>query len=82
MCVLMGSGNLTGAGLKPHCVRSIGGEEYGVSITAFQSLVTLFLCPNTFSMGAIIDHQMHHANDTHVAHHLFSRIPHYNMQVL
>lgn len=32
------------------------------------------------SFGALVDYQLHHIADTHVAHHLFSTMPHYHAQ--
>ncbi len=41
-----------------------------------------FLRLNTLSFGPIIDHTIHHVTDTHVAHHIFSKIPWYNARVM
>lgn len=38
------------------------------------------LCTVDRSFGAIIDHTIHHIADTHVCHHLFSKMPFYNAQ--
>lgn len=34
----------------------------------------------THSYG-VLDHFFHHIADTHVAHHLFSQMPHYHAEV-
>eukprot|EP00611_Tribonema_gayanum_P023305 TRINITY_DN4877_c0_g1_i3.p1 TRINITY_DN4877_c0_g1~~TRINITY_DN4877_c0_g1_i3.p1 ORF type:complete len:459 (+),score=151.99 TRINITY_DN4877_c0_g1_i3:62-1378(+) len=38
------------------------------------------LCTVDRSFGALIDHTIHHIADTHVCHHLFSKMPFYNAQ--
>jgi len=38
------------------------------------------LCTVDRSFGAVIDHTIHHIADTHVCHHLFSKMPFYNAQ--
>jgi len=38
------------------------------------------LCTVDRSFGTIIDHTIHHIADTHVCHHLFSKMPFYNAQ--
>jgi len=38
------------------------------------------LCTVDRSFGSIIDHTIHHIADTHVCHHLFSKMPFYNAQ--
>lgn len=38
------------------------------------------LCTVDRSFGAIIDHTIHHIADTHVCHHLFSKMPFYHAQ--
>ena len=38
------------------------------------------LCTIDRSFGLILDHTFHHITDTHVCHHLFSRMPFYHAQ--
>ncbi|CAM9375988.1 unnamed protein product, partial [Phaeothamnion confervicola] len=38
------------------------------------------LCTVDRSFGAFIDHTIHHISDTHVCHHLFSKMPFYHAQ--
>jgi omega-6 fatty acid desaturase (delta-12 desaturase) len=38
------------------------------------------LCTVDRTFGCIIDHTIHHIADTHVCHHLFSKMPFYNAQ--
>lgn len=38
------------------------------------------LCTVDRSFGAVIDHTIHHIADTHVAHHIFSKMPFYHAQ--
>mmetsp|Transcript_53877 Transcript_53877/g.78686 ORF Transcript_53877/g.78686 Transcript_53877/m.78686 type:complete len:424 (+) Transcript_53877:131-1402(+) len=38
------------------------------------------LCTVDRTFGAVIDHTIHHIADTHVCHHLFSKMPFYNAQ--
>ena len=37
------------------------------------------LCTIDRSFGPVLDHTFHHITDTHVVHHLFPQIPHYNL---
>eukprot|EP00612_Vaucheria_litorea_P001424 CAMPEP_0171453056 /NCGR_PEP_ID=MMETSP0945-20130129/919_1 /TAXON_ID=109269 /ORGANISM="Vaucheria litorea, Strain CCMP2940" /LENGTH=436 /DNA_ID=CAMNT_0011977851 /DNA_START=32 /DNA_END=1342 /DNA_ORIENTATION=+ len=38
------------------------------------------LCTTDRTFGCVIDHMIHHIADTHVCHHLFSKMPFYNAQ--
>jgi omega-6 fatty acid desaturase / acyl-lipid omega-6 desaturase (Delta-12 desaturase) len=38
------------------------------------------LCTVDRSFGPILDHTFHHISDTHVCHHLFSKMPFYHAQ--
>lgn len=38
------------------------------------------MCTVDRSYGKLLDHCFHHIADTHVAHHLFSQMPHYHAQ--
>jgi omega-6 fatty acid desaturase / acyl-lipid omega-6 desaturase (Delta-12 desaturase) len=38
------------------------------------------LCTVDRTFGAVIDHTIHHIADTHVCHHIFSKMPFYNAQ--
>lgn len=38
------------------------------------------LCTVDRSFGSVIDHVIHHIADTHVCHHLFSKMPFYHAQ--
>lgn len=38
------------------------------------------LCTVDRSFGPVLDHTFHHINDTHVCHHLFSKMPFYHAQ--
>ncbi|KAJ2286188.1 hypothetical protein IWW55_007045, partial [Coemansia sp. RSA 2706] len=38
------------------------------------------LCTVDRSYGRVLDVCLHHINDTHVAHHLFSQMPHYHAE--
>jgi omega-6 fatty acid desaturase (delta-12 desaturase) len=38
------------------------------------------LCTVDRSFGPILDHSFHHITDTHVCHHLFSKMPFYHAQ--
>ncbi len=38
------------------------------------------LCTVDRSFGPVLDHCFHHISDTHVCHHLFSKIPFYHAQ--
>jgi len=38
------------------------------------------LCTVDRSFGAVLDHTFHHITDTHVCHHLFSKMPFYHAQ--
>jgi omega-6 fatty acid desaturase (delta-12 desaturase) len=38
------------------------------------------LCTIDRSFGPVLDHTLHHITDTHVMHHLFSKMPFYHAQ--
>ena len=38
------------------------------------------LCTVDRSFGPLLDHTFHHITDTHVCHHLFSKMPFYHAQ--
>lgn len=38
------------------------------------------LCTVDRSFGAVLDHTFHHITDTHVCHHIFSKMPFYHAQ--
>ena len=38
------------------------------------------MCTIDRSFGPVLDHTLHHISDTHVCHHLFSKMPFYHAQ--